>query len=270
MLDNTSDEQPIIRRIRCRVSYDGSGYAGWQFQPGAATVQGALETALLEVTGETVRVTGAGRTDAGVHSVGQVAHWDSRSVLEPAVLERALNARLPEDIRVRQLGETVADFHARFSATARQYRYRITERQHPESVLERNRAWLLPLGRLDFESLDACAAILPGEHDFSAFQRGGSDTAHNRCRIDMARWERDAHGRVFHVQADRFLRSMVRMLVGAMVAVSEGKASHEEFTAALDEKSHWMRAVPAPACGLTLVRVDYPSEFNFDDNWEDS
>ncbi len=270
MLENDTDEQTSGRRIRCRVAYDGSGYAGWQFQPGAVTVQGMLETALREVTGETVRVTGAGRTDAGVHAVGQVAHWDMLSSLEPPVLERALNARLPEDIRVRQLDETEADFHARFSAIARQYRYRILDRNWPESVLERSLAWLRPLVRLNFEALTACAAALPGEHDFSAFQRGGSDTPHNRCRVTRASWERNAYGLTFCVRADRFLRSMVRMLVGAMVAVAAGKATREEFSAALQEYSHWQRAVPAPACGLTLVRVDYPAEFNFDDNWEDS
>lgn len=269
MRETLPGEERTSRRLHCRVAYDGTGYAGWQYQPGPPTVQGALEEAILAVTGEKVRVTGAGRTDAGVHATGQTAHWDTLSGIEPAVLERALNARLEKDIRVRDLGVAVPGFHARFSACSREYSYCIVDKDLPESVLRRGFAWVRPLERMDSGCLDDCARLLDGDRDFSGFHRGGSDTEHNRCRISLAQWEHLGSMKVFHVRADRFLRGMVRMLVGAMVAVAGGKASSGDFAAALGRKNHWFRAVPAPACGLTLVRVDYPSEFGIKNDREE-
>jgi tRNA pseudouridine38-40 synthase len=269
MQEVLSEKEKTARRLRCRVAYDGTGYAGWQYQPGAPTVQGTLERAILAVTGETVRVTGAGRTDSGVHATGQMAHWDTLSDIEPAVLERALNARLEQDIRVRDLGVAEPGFHARFSACAREYSYSVFEKSLPESVLRRRFAWVRSLKRLDSGCLNDCASTLNGEHDFSAFHRGGSDTKHNRCLISLARWEHSGSSKVFYVRADRFLRGMVRMLVGAVVATAEGKAAPEAFTAAFERKSHWLRAVPAPACGLTLIRVDYPGDFDINADREE-
>lgn len=268
MQEAPAGQEKAPRRLCCRVAYDGTGYAGWQYQPGAQTVQGALERAILSVTGDKVRVTGAGRTDAGVHATGQTAHWDTLSDIEPAVLERALNARLEQDIRVRDLGVAAHGFHARFSACSREYSYTIVDKNMPESVLRRRFAWVRPLDRMDSGRLDDCASLLEGEHDFSGFHRGGSYTAHNRCLISLARWEHFGGMKVFNVRADRFLRGMVRMLVGAMVAAAERKASPEAFAAALEQKNHWFRAVPVPACGLILVRVDYPGGFDIKNDRE--
>lgn len=256
-----SIEQAGSRRFRCKAAYDGSGYAGWQFQPDVRTVQGEIETALARVTGEQTRVSGAGRTDTGVHSVGQVAHWDSCTSLDVPELERALNAVLDKDIRLYDLQAVPAEFHARYSAIRREYRYYLTDSGRPDSVLKRRHAWLFPLESLDPEILDRAAACLDGELDFSAFSKTGTVTRSNLCRIDLSVWEREEAEMTFTIRADRFLRGMVRMLVGGMVAVAANHAGLEEFRAALREKRHWKPAMPAPARGLTLMRVEYPEPF---------
>jgi tRNA pseudouridine38-40 synthase len=247
-----------VRRLRLTVAYDGTGYAGWQFQSGEPTVQGQIEAALREILQENPRVTGAGRTDAGVHALGQVAHFETQSPLGAEKLEKALNALLPSAIRVRGLTEAESGFHARYSALSRVYRYEIVDPGLPESVLLARTHWVRRTAAVDPGKLEECAGLLGGEHDFFTFSKTGTARLHDRCRVLRAVWQTDPGRLGFEIEADRFLRGMVRMLVGAMLAVAERRAPVEEFRQALDIPGRWLRAVPAPACGLVLVRVIYP------------
>ena len=247
-----------LRRIRLTVAYDGTDYRGWQFQPDEPTIQGELERALKEVLRESIRVTGAGRTDAGVHAFGQVAHFDTGSSLTCEVLERALNARLPEDIRVRQAKEAEADFHARYSATAKCYRYCLADVRLAESVLLRRTHWVRSTGLPESALLHECASLLVGKHDFFTFSMGETHRKHHDCEIFRAQWTFADDKLAFEIEGNRYLRRMVRMLVGAMLAVAEKRAGLEDFSRALEVPGRMNLAVPAPAEGLTLVRVEYP------------
>ena len=247
------------RRIRLTVAYEGTDYLGWQYQPNGPTVQGALESALSEVLSESIRVTGAGRTDAGVHALGQVAHFDTDSRLASEVIERALNARLPRDIRVRKVKETGSDFHARYSASAKFYRYCLADPCLPESVLLRRTHWIRSTEFSRPELLQECAVLLAGEHDFFTFSRSESHRKHHLCEVFRADWVVDEGKLAFEIEANRFLRRMVRMLLGAILAVAEERTGLEDFRRALEVPGRMPLAVPAPAAGLTLVRVEYPA-----------
>ncbi|MBN2289612.1 MAG: tRNA pseudouridine(38-40) synthase TruA, partial [Candidatus Glassbacteria bacterium] len=165
-MENQAESKTGGRRIRLTVAYDGTGYLGWQYQPNGPTVQGELENALSSLQAGQGRVIGAGRTDAGVHALGQVAHFDTDSRLDCRVLERALNSLLPRDIRVREVMETGPAFHARYSASARCYRYSLADQGLPESVLLRRTCWVRQTALPGRELLDRCAGLLVGKHDF--------------------------------------------------------------------------------------------------------
>ncbi|HUU27592.1 MAG TPA: tRNA pseudouridine(38-40) synthase TruA [archaeon] len=246
-----------MRRIRFTIAYDGTDYCGWQYQPQKPTIQDCIEQALGEILAEKVKLIGAGRTDAGVHALGQVAHFDTSSGLSVAVVQKALNARLPRDIRVRSCGEADSSFHARYSASSKLYRYSIAESDLPEAPLLRRTHWLRS-SPLDMDLLHQCAALLEGEHDFFTFSKKEREKPSHLCLVYSAQWSWNETSLHFEIAADRFLRGMVRMLVGGMVAVAGGRAEIGAFRAALSEPGRWLRAVPAPACGLCLVRVDYP------------
>ena len=258
-------EEKNSRRFVFQVSYDGTAYRGWQFQPDADTVQGRIESSILEITGSESRINGAGRTDAGVHAVGQVAHFNSETRLELHVLERALNARLPADIRIRNMQFAPdPDFHSRFSARVRHYRYRIYDPASREAVLKARTHWLRKTDQLDIAKLNSISATLIGEHNFYSFSRGEDINGNHLCTVYGAEWSKEQEiSAEFNISANRFLRGMIRMLVGALLSVAEDKTTLEEFRQALDKPGRLTAAVPAPAHGLTLLKVEYP-DFNLD------
>ncbi len=239
-----------------RVSYDGTDYAGWQLQPAVPTVQGELEQALRRITGEQIRVIGAGRTDAGVHASGQVAHFDTAGRLEPEQFERALNALLPRSIRVGDVRVADPDFHARYGAVWKIYRYSIAGPGLPEAPLLMRTHWLR---KTDVEPalLESCCALVRGCHDFFTFSKQEGHRDNHLCTIFDAHWTTGNGTLYFEVKGDRFLRSMVRMLCGAMLAVADGRTPLSEFGRALEQPGRWKSAVPAPACGLTMIKVHY-------------
>jgi tRNA pseudouridine38-40 synthase len=248
-------------RIRLDVAYDGSGFHGWAAQPGLRTVEGSLAEALATVLGvPSVDLTCAGRTDTGVHARGQVVHVDVAELPEGCErLTRRLNGVLAGDVRVLRAAEAPADFDARFSALWRRYAYRVADR--PALADPLRRAYVLTWPRPVEESLmNAAAAALLGEHDFASFckQREGATTI--RTLIDLA-WSREPDGLlVAHVRADAFCHSMVRSLVGCLLAVGEGRRPPEWAASVQAAVQRDSAVAVAPAHGLTLEEVGYPPE----------
>ena len=252
-------------RLRFDIGYDGTDFAGWARQPGQRTVCGEIEAVLSVILREPVVLTVAGRTDAGVHATGQVAHCDvaaaaldTRSLQnDPAQLVRRTARMLPADVRIKAAAVVSTDFDARFAALRRHYRYRLTDAAWgAEPVAARDTAtWSR---QLDVSAMNDASATLIGLHDFAAFckRRDGATTVRDLQRFS---WSRDEAGiAVAEVSADAFCWSMVRSLVGAVATVGEGRRSVQWCAGLLEETSRASAVPVAPACGLTLVGVDYP------------
>jgi tRNA pseudouridine38-40 synthase len=233
------------------VAYDGTSYAGFQVQPNARTVQGELERALSRVCDEAVRVTGAGRTDAGVHASGQVIDFRTASALDGVTIGRGVNALLPEDIAVSALEPAAEDFHARFSATGRTYEYWI--RHAPErDPLERRREVHIA-GPLDVAAMRDASARLVGQRDYSSFAAGPGGVR----SVRRAEWCEHGPRLSFEITADAFLRGMVRAIVGTLLWVGRGKIDALTFEKIIAAKDRSMAGPSAPANGLCLIGVDY-------------
>lgn len=246
---------------RLTLAYDGTDFEGWQVQAraGARTVQGVLQAGLSRLAGgAAVRVAGAGRTDAGVHALGQVVSFELQRTLEPAALARGLNAVLPDELRVLAAAFTDPGFHARRSAVSKHYRY-LLDTEPVQNPLRRRYVAHLP-GPLDEGRLREAATLFLGRHDFASLQSsGGSVKTTVRTITRSEACLEDACLR-YEVEADGFLRRMVRSLVGGLLAAARGELGVAELRAALErrDRRHW--PPPAAARGLTLVRVAYPSE----------
>lgn len=240
--------------VRLDIEYDGGGFKGWAVQPGLRTVQGELEAALTTVLRRPVQLTVAGRTDAGVHALGQVASFETEAEL-PTDLARALNSVGPDDVAVTSAEEVAAGFDARGDAKARTYLYRVLTRRTP-SPFEQGRAlwWPHPLDR---DALDACAAALPGSHDFTAFTPTQTDHVRFERDILHAAWEQAGDILAFRITADAFMRNMVRVLVGTMLETASGRRSPENFTALLAGALRPEAGETAPPHGLYLESVSY-------------
>ncbi|KXP11140.1 pseudouridine synthase [Tsukamurella pulmonis] len=247
-----------MTRYRLDIAYDGTDFSGWARQPERRTVCGVLEENISTVLRTEVQLTVAGRTDAGVHATGQVAHLDTDAAL-PDGLVRRLARMLPQDVRVTAIAEAPPEFDARFSALRRHYEYRLTDAPFGANPLRaRDTApWRRPV---DLDRMQEASDRLLGLHDFAAFcrRREGATTVRELQRFA---WRRDDDG-VFtaEVSADAFCWSMVRSLVGAVAAVGEGRRSADWVAGLLDERERSSAINVAAACGLTLVRVDYPAD----------
>ncbi|HEV7656012.1 MAG TPA: tRNA pseudouridine(38-40) synthase TruA [Mycobacteriales bacterium] len=246
-------------RVRLSIAYDGGGFSGWATQPGRRTVQGELEQALARVLRVPVALTVAGRTDAGVHAVGQVAHADLPPDALALGLVRRLAGMLPADVRVRSLEPAPAGFDARFAAIWRRYAYRVVDDPAAADPLRRydTLSWPRPLDR---DAMQAASDRLLGEHDFAAFcrRRDGATTIRALQQLD---WVRGADGVLTAtVRADAFCHSMVRSLVGALLAVGEGRRPPDWPAAQLARADRSSEITVAPAHGLTLVEIGYPSD----------
>lgn len=237
------------------VEYEGTAYAGWQRQAKDLTVQGVIEAAFKRITQTRVTVIGAGRTDSGVHALGQVAHFQSDKPLTPDAWRQSLNGVLPEDIAVRSVEVVPDDFHARYGATGKLYEYRILNRL-VRAPLDRHRVWHVK-ATLNLQAMRDAAGLLLGRHDFASFQGHPTDTTNTTC--ELRRLEIFQEGELLRIEAeaDRFLKQMVRAIVGTLVEVGKGKRARQSLKDILAAKDRKAGGMTAPAHGLYLVRVDY-------------
>ncbi len=253
------NDSSVHGRFRLTLHYDGARFHGWQLQPERRTVQGELERILSQLFDQPTRVTGSGRTDAGVHASGQVAAADAPPGWSASKLRRALNALLPEDLWVAGVSRATPDFHPRYHAVSREYRYRIGVAAEARSPF--HAPWCWPLCRpLELGSLQEVTEPLLGEHNFGAFAKQGREERGDRCRVTAAEWARWSLGVQLHISADRFLHHTVRYLVGTVVAVVLGKRPAEDVLRLLAKEEGVTTSPPAPAGGLFLRRVTYPGD----------
>lgn len=241
------------------LSYNGTAYHGWQVQPNGISVQEVLERSLAILLREPVAVTGAGRTDSGVHARLMVAHFDY-SVLLPENFVQRINSILPGDIAVHKVRLVMSDAHARFDALSRTYEYHVHAGKNVFAAQRSVKLHREP----DYELMNQAASLLMEYTDFTSFSKLHTDVKTNNCKIIMARWSPTAEGWMFTISADRFLRNMVRSVVGTLLEVGFGRMSLEEFRAVVEVRNRCKAGVSMPACGLYLTAVEYPENIFLD------
>lgn len=246
-----------MQRYFIELAYNGTRFHGWQIQPNANSVQETLEKALSTVGREQISVTGAGRTDTGVHASYFVAHFESEDAgLDHPDFTYKLNSFLNSDLVIYRISKVEAEAHARFNATSRTYHYYISQQKDP---FAQETAWYLNK-ELDVFQMNVACAILFDYIDFTSFSRLHTDVKTNDCKIYFARWTQKGHQLVFTVKADRFLRNMVRAIVGTMVKVGEGKLSVDELRRIIEAKDRSAAGASAPPEGLFLSNIVYPDD----------
>jgi tRNA pseudouridine38-40 synthase len=249
-----------MRNLKLTLAYDGTDFKGWQVQPDAPTIQATLAFAIGRITGENVLPQGSGRTDAGVHALAQVASFTTNSVIPAANLVIALNDTLSPAIRILDVQEVPPDFHARKSARAKTYRYRMYRNSICLPFLARY-VWHYPYP-LNEEAMRTGASLIEGEHDFTSFaavdpERGSGDQGSNVRRVFSSMWRRDGDELIYEVRGNGFLHHMVRNLIGTFLLVGKGTLKPEDVVGILQAKNRSAAGATAPASGLYLVAVEY-------------
>jgi tRNA pseudouridine38-40 synthase len=247
-----------IKRFFIELSYKGTAYHGWQIQPNAITIQEVVDKALSTLFRQNIGTVGCGRTDTGVHAKQFFAHFELAGTPVNDLLHgrcfNSLNSLLPFDIAVKRVIEVKADAHARFDATQRSYEYHIHYHKDP---FKHNYSWLLR-DELDIQAMNQAAEILMTYKDFSCFSKSNTQVFTNNCRVSLAQWVQTCDGLVFHISADRFLRNMVRAIVGTLLPVGRGELSPEGIRNIIESKDRSNAGTSVPACGLYLTQVVYP------------
>ena len=244
-----------MQRYFLQLSYNGTNYHGWQIQPNSISVQEIIEKALSTILREEIEVIGAGRTDTGVHASFYILHFDSsNNQLQNENLVFRLNRLLPEDIAVNNIFPVKSEAHARYSAVSRTYKYFISTEKNPFESLKSYQY----TKNLDLVKMNEAAQFLFEYSDFTSFARLHSDVKTNNCKIMAAEWERKGSQLIFTVKADRFLRNMVRAIVGTLLEVGKGKLSPGDFRTIIEKKDRSLAGTSAPAHGLFLVDIEYP------------
>ena len=246
----------MIKNFKITIEYDGTRYHGWQRQKTDRTIQEEIEKAVLTITGQQVSLTGSGRTDAGVHAYAQVANFKCETNLGPQDLFRGLNSLTADDIVIRGCEEVAASFHARYDVKSKSYVYKILNRPDPAAI-GRQYAWHIRK-ELSLEVMRAAGAYLIGSHDFKSFEGAGSPRAHTTRNVFKASLVEEPDGYLaFEIEADGFLRFMVRNIVGTLVEVGLGKISPADFKGIMESKDRDQAGATAPAHGLFLKNVNY-------------
>ena len=240
--------------IKFIIEYDGSNYKGWQIQKNHHSIQEELKNAFAKVLPkEEINIIGSGRTDSGVHAVGQVASLKLNNSLNLDSLFKSVNSIINNDIYIKSYSEVENRFHARYSAVSREYKYYLSNEY---SVIKKNFLWFIKLNSLDRKQLTECANIIIGEHDFSSFSASKQETKNKTCIVYESFWEESKNGLIYTVKANRFLHHMVRFLVGTMIQTSKGKIKINDFQQVLNNTSN-LAPLCAPAPGLFLHEVLY-------------
>jgi len=247
-----------MKRILLTVEYDGTNYAGWQRQINGLAVQQVLEEALQKATRERIVVTGASRTDAGVHALGQAVHFDTESRIPPEKYPFVLNTMLPRDVRVHSGREVPPEFHARFMTSGKRYTYRIINSRHA-SALRRNSHVHVPVP-MDVTLMRQAAPQLLGKHDFAAFQAAGGTAKTTVRTIRSVQLDQQGDEIILTVEGDAFLYNMVRIIAGTLIEIGQGKRHVNAFSEALETLDRLSLGVTAPPHGLELTKVYYPDE----------
>ena len=235
------------------IEYDGSEFSGWQVQPGYRTVQGEIESALRNLMQEQIRINGAGRTDAGVHALGQVANFHSMSSLYPSQIQKGLNGIMPEDIRILDVKECDRTFNARSKATGRTYRYILSRRLHS---IGRQYSWY-PRTNFSVTLMETASKYLIGEQDFTSFCKGTGYNGSCISCVKEIKWEKEDENVLFNITAIRFFHNMIRVIIGTLIEVGRGKISPDEFLKILKAKDRRLAGPTAPPQGLFLVKVHF-------------
>lgn len=245
-----------MNRYFIYLAYNGKNYRGWQIQPNGITVQEVLQDSLATYLRQKVPVTGAGRTDTGVHARLMVAHFDLEQPIDDLhLLTDKLNRILPKDIAVYRIVPVKPDAHARFDATSRTYKYYLTERKDPF-----NYDWVYKVhGKLDFNAMNNVFPILYEYMDFTSFSKLHTDVKTNNCCISYAGWEKEGDLWIFTITADRFLRNMVRAIVGTLLEVGRGKLTPADFRRVIEARDRGEAGTSAPGHALFLENIDYPN-----------
>ena len=245
-----------VRNIKLLIEYDGTNYQGWQVQPKGPTIQGILEEKIGLLTGQSVQLFGSGRTDSGVHALGQVAHFKTQSQMDIHTIRRALNSLLPHDIVIQKAEEVDEGFHARKHSKSKIYEYRILNR-NLRSAFHRGYVWHIPQ-KLNLTEMKKATQSLIGEHDFSAFRTVGSPTRTTVRRVIRAEWKRGRDGLIrFEIEANGFLKQMVRSIIGTLVEIGKGRMEAAEIREILNSRDRKEAGPTAPAQGLFLKEVKY-------------
>ncbi len=237
------------------ISYDGSNYHGWQIQPNADTVQHQINLAFSTILNQEINVLGAGRTDTGVHAKKMIAHFDTNQTIDFEKFKYRINGFLKNDISINDIYKVKDDAHARFSAISRTYEYCVSRTKNPFSV---NSYFLTK--NLDVESMKKACKFLYGNHDYTSFAKLHSENYTNNCEVFIANWKEDENLLIFTIKANRFLRNMVRAIVGTLIEIGEGKISFSDIETILMSKDRAKAGYSVPANGLSLVDVEYPKD----------
>lgn len=245
-----------MRRIFLEIAYDGTNYSGWQVQNNAVSIQETIDRALSEWLGEEIHTIGASRTDAGVHARGNVAVFDTESLIPADKFAFGLNARLPEDISIQESFEVPAEFHPRFTETIKTYEYKILNRKFPDPT--RRNDSLFYYGKLNVDAMNEAASYLVGPHDFKSFCAVNHDAKTTVRTIYSARVDKDGDLITFEITGNGFLYNMVRIIAGTLIEVGKGKLKPEDIKMIMEARDRQKAGPTAPAHGLTLVEIEYP------------
>lgn len=240
-------------RYKIHIEFEGTAYSGWQIQSNVPTVEETIEKALSRILQEDIDIIGQGRTDSGVHAEAQVAHFNTGQAIDTGQLSYALLGVLPRDISVWQIERVSDDFHARFDAKARRYRYQVVTR--PSPLLYKTAAFEPQIKH--YEEMLRCAEMIQGEHDFESFSKKNKDQLHAECNVTLSELEKEGYRITYHIQANRFVHHMVRRLMGSMLQVGTGKRRRAEFADLLNHPHEDKTSHGAPAKGLILEKVFY-------------